>query len=273
MRGYIIYCALIILIIGCTLPFTQNIPELNKKIVNIAHRGASGYAPENTFAAFDKAVQMKVDYIELDIQMSKDQKLVVIHDAKVDRTTNGTGFIRDLTLQQLKQLDAGSWFDKKFKDERIPTLKEVIEEYGNKVGLLIELKNPSLYPGIEKKFIEVLSPYMLLESPLDIKVQSFELETIKTIRNYFPMIAAGVILNRFVSYRELLTISKSADFINIKKHYISGHLVMQAHQLGLMIYAWTVNDISNLKFLLDIGIDGAIVDYPELIHTLYPAPH
>jgi len=270
LRGYLLYFMLIILVIGCTLPFTNNVPELNRKIMNIAHRGASGYAPENTFAAFDKAIEMRVDYIEIDTQMTKDHQLVVIHDSKVDRTTNGTGYVKDFTLKELKTLDAGSWYDIVFEHERIPTLIEVIESYGNKVGLLIEIKNPLLYPGIEKKFADIMNPYLIPENTLDIKVQSFNIKTIENIKKFLPTINAGIIINRLISYRDLLIIAKSSDFINMYKYYISGHIVLQAHQLGLKIYAWTINDLKNLKYLLDLGIDGAIVDYPEIIHSLYP---
>jgi glycerophosphoryl diester phosphodiesterase len=270
LRGYILYCVLVILVIGCTLPFSNNVSDYNQKLINIAHRGASGYAPENTFAAFDKAIEMNVDYIELDTQMTKDHELVVIHDSRVDRTTDGTGYVKDFTLKEIKSLDAGSWFDEEFEDQRIPTLIEVIENYGTKVGLLIEIKNPLLYPGIEKKFSDMMKSYLIPENNLDIKVQSFNLKTIEKIKKYLPTIQAGHIVNRLLSYRDLLTITKSSDFINLYKYYISGHIVLQAHQLGLKIYAWTVNDLKNLQYLLDLGIDGAIVDYPEIIHSLYP---
>src|SRR5699024_1122413 len=111
-------------------------------------RGASGYAPENTIAAFDKAVEMKADYFELDVQRSKDGQLVLIHDTTVDRTTNGTGAVKDLTLKELKSLDAGSWFDEKYAGEKIPTLGETLDRHRGKIKILIELKSPSLYPGI-----------------------------------------------------------------------------------------------------------------------------
>jgi glycerophosphoryl diester phosphodiesterase len=269
MRRFYLYITLVSLILSSIFFFYLEPPIINDKIINIAHRGASGYAPENTFAAFDKAIQMNVDYIELDIHLSKDNHLVVIHDHTVNRTTNGIGLVKDLTINQLKQLDAGSWFHEDFKNERIPTLQEVFIEYGNQVGLLIEIKNPSLYPGIEKKLAEVIYTNLALQENLDIKIQSFYIQSIKKMKAYFPspsvQINLGLIIKNFVSYRDLINISNHTDFINIHKNYISRHLVLQAHQVGLKIYAWTVNDLRVLKLLLNRGIDGVIVDYPELI--------
>ena len=153
-RFAIIVSFLIILSFGVTATFTVisggDTDESRNKIMNIAHRGASGYAPENTLAAFDKAVEMQADYIEIDVQLSKDDLPVVIHDDTLDRTTNGTGNISAYTLQELKSLDAGSWFDKKYAGEKIPSLNEVLEMYGEKINILIELKSPELYPGVEE---------------------------------------------------------------------------------------------------------------------------
>ncbi len=269
MKEHILYLTILMLFLFSTIPFYVEVANINKKILNIAHRGASGYAPENTFAAFDKALDMGVDYIEIDVQMTLDDKLVIIHDATVDRTTNGKGFVKDLTLFQMKQLDAGSWFSEEYKDQLIPTFYEFLEQYGTKVGILIEIKNPSLYPGIEKKIAkEILLYSQNIETDLDIKIQSFSLESIETIKKYLPSITSGLLVNRIVSYRELLKIAKNTNFINVHKRYINRHLVLQAHQLGLNIYAWTVNELQDLKFLLQLGIDGAIVDYPELAYQL-----
>src|SRR5687767_2479124 len=100
-----------------------------RQVDNVAHRGASGYAPENTIAAFDKGVEMKADYIEIDVQRSKDGELVIIHDTKVDRTTDGTGNVKDLTFEQIRSLDAGSWKGEQFKGEKIPTFDEILDRY------------------------------------------------------------------------------------------------------------------------------------------------
>src|SRR5699024_7283151 len=103
-----------------------------QKMINVAHRGASGHAPENTMAAFQKGFEMKADYIEIDVQMTKDGELIVIHDTTVDRTTNGTGNVGDLTFEEIKQLDAGSWFSDEYAGEKIPTFEEILDEFRGK---------------------------------------------------------------------------------------------------------------------------------------------
>ena len=157
-----------------------NVSAASKDVETIAHRGASGYAPENTMAAFEKAVDMKADYFELDVQMTKDGKLVVIHDTSVDRTTDGSGMVKDLTLEEIHNLDAGSWFGEEFANERIPTLGEVLDEFRGKSGILIEIKSPSLYPGIEEKIAAELSARNL-DKPNNNKiiVQSFDQESVQ----------------------------------------------------------------------------------------------
>jgi glycerophosphoryl diester phosphodiesterase len=117
----------------------------------IAHRGASGSAPENTLAAIELAIANKADMIEIDIHQTKDGKLVVIHDDKLDRTTTGKGKINELTLEEIKKHDAGSWFNTSFSNEKVPELKEVLELINGKCKLLIEIKGkPSDYSGLEK---------------------------------------------------------------------------------------------------------------------------
>ena len=164
------------------------------KFINVAHRGASGHAPENTIAAYDLAVKMKADYFEVDVQRSKDGHLVIMHDTTVDRTTDGSGSVKDLTLAQLKQLDAGSWFSSAFAGEKIPTLEEVLDRYrGKGIKILIELKNPSLYPGIEQQVVEALTKRNLDKRKDKVIVQSFDLESVQRFHQLLPTVPIGVL--------------------------------------------------------------------------------
>jgi glycerophosphoryl diester phosphodiesterase len=125
--------------------------------LKIAHRGASSIAPENTLIAFRKAIELSADMIELDVRQSADGHLVVIHDDKVDRTTDGSGVVGEMSLTELKELDAGSWFNAEFSEERIPTLEEVIDLVRGKVGMVLEAKgNSELYPSFEDRIVETL---------------------------------------------------------------------------------------------------------------------
>ncbi|AQS57344.1 glycerophosphodiester phosphodiesterase [Novibacillus thermophilus] len=240
------------------------------KVMNIAHRGASGYAPENTMAAFDKALQMKADYFELDVQMSKDGKLVLIHDVTVDRTTDGTGRVGDLTFKELRRLDAGSWFDPAFAGERIPTLEEALDRYRGKIGILIEIKNPELYPGIERKVAKALKKRNL-HKPRNGKiiVQSFNHDSVKKFHRLLPSVPVGVLISyrdEGISDKELRNFAKYADYVNPNKDMVDRSLVKRIHRFGMKTTPWTVRDRAEADRLKSIRVDGIVTDYPDYVH-------
>jgi glycerophosphoryl diester phosphodiesterase len=239
------------------------------KVMNIAHRGASGYAPENTMAAFDKALQMKADYFELDVQMSKDGKLVLIHDVTVDRTTDGTGRVGDLTFKELRRLDAGSWFDPAFAGERIPTLEEALDRYRGKIGILIEIKNPELYPGIERKVAKALKKRNL-HKPRNGKiiVQSFNHDSVKKFHSLLPSVPVGVLISyrdEGISDKELRNFAKYADYVNPNKDMVDRSLVKRIHRFGMKTTPWTVRDRAEADRLKSIRVDGIVTDYPDYV--------
>jgi glycerophosphoryl diester phosphodiesterase len=156
--------------------------------LKIGHRGAAGYCPENTIASFKKALELGADYLELDIQMTKDGELVVIHDTTVNRTTNGKGRVKDLTLREIQSLDAGSWFHSNFAGEKIPALSEVFDEFAGKIGFLLELKKPSLYPQMEERTADELKKRNLAFGDKQIIVQSFDCDSLKRFHQLIPSI-------------------------------------------------------------------------------------
>ncbi len=250
--------------------FAEEVQGNNKKVDVIAHRGASGYAPENTIAAFDKAVKMKADYIEIDVQRSKDNKLVLIHDNTVDRTTNGTGLVSDLTFKQLRYLDAGSWKGEQFTGEKIPTLGEALDKYRGKIGILIELKSPELYPGIEEQVARALKERNL-DKPKNNKIiiQSFNFDSMKKMNTLLPSVPIGV-LTSFkgdTSEQALSEFSQYADYFNPSYSIVSKPLVEQVHALGMKIQSWTVRSHESAEFLLSMNVDGIITDYPDYIKS------
>ncbi|WP_431801068.1 glycerophosphodiester phosphodiesterase [Halobacillus andaensis] len=239
------------------------------QVVNIAHRGASGYAPENTMAAFDKAFNMKADMFEIDVQMSKDGELVVIHDTTVDRTTDGTGKVGDLTYDELQQLDAGSFFGEEFAGEKIPTLGEVLDEYKGKIGILIEMKSPSLYPGIEEKIAEELKKRNLDKPNNDkIIVQSFEHNSVQAFHSILPDVPVGVLLSYSgdgISNEQMIEFSSYAEYVNPNMAMIDTELVERIHEYGMQTHPWTVRDQESADYLLEAGADGIITDYPDYV--------
>ncbi|TMU87246.1 glycerophosphodiester phosphodiesterase [Bacillus sp. BHET2] len=244
--------------------FAEESKGERKRVETVAHRGASAYAPENTIASFDLAVDMKADYIEIDVQRSKDGELVVIHDTTVDRTTDGTGKVRDLTLEQLKSLDAGSWKGEQFAGEPLPTFEEVLNRYHGKAGILIELKSPELYLGIEEQVAATLKDHHL-DKPHNEKIilQSFNFDSMKKMDKLLPHVPVGVLAaNRsLTSKKTLQEISTYAEWFNPSYGIVTEEVVKNVHSLDLQIGSWTVRSHESADFLFDMNVDAIITDY------------
>jgi glycerophosphoryl diester phosphodiesterase len=227
----------------------------------LAHRGASGLAPENTLASFDMCLQWDPDYIELDVQRSRDGHLVVFHDPTLKRTSNGTGYLKDYTLAELKALDAGSWFDARFAGERIPTLDEVLKRYKGRVKLAIEIKYGSLmYPGIEKEMLDAVLAADLLD---DVVFSSFNWESMIQIKRMEPRAKTQIIClghsKEFVS----TAARYGCSVVAIEHHYISPDIVADAKAQGIELIAWVVDDPAEQKRWIDIGVSQVTTNRPD----------
>jgi glycerophosphoryl diester phosphodiesterase len=234
----------------------------------IAHRGASGQAPENTLSSFKKAVTMKADYIEVDIQCTLDQRLVVIHDTAVDRTTNGYGQVKDMSFQDLKSLDAGSYFHPSFAGESIPSLEEVFDEFADEIGILLDLKDPALCPGIEILLANFLVDYGLDQPANDqIIVQSFDTAVLKAFHSILPSVPIGVLLKRsngMITDQQLSNLADYADFVNPHHALVSREFVEQAHHYEMKVIPWTIRNKQQYIAMAAAKVDGIITDYPDL---------
>lgn len=263
LHQWLIFYLLLIILLISSMEVESDHPS--NKLITVAHRGASYAAPENTFAAFEKALAMKADYIELDIQRSRDGKLVVIHDLTVDRTTNGTGLVQSFTVDQLKELDAGSWFSSSFRNERIPLLAEILERYRNKpIGFLIELKDPHYYPGVEHEVIKMLNQYNT-DNP--IIVQSFNPHSIKRFHMACPSIPTGILINNCSHlYDEtiMLKLSKFVTYINPHFLCVNAEIISRIHSFGMKTFTWVVNQTEHLQIHKNMGVNGVITDRPDL---------
>jgi glycerophosphoryl diester phosphodiesterase len=254
-------------------PFSQAFAEEptageKKQVENIAHRGAAAYAPENTIASYDLAVDMKADYIEIDVQRSKDGELVVIHDTSVDRTTDGSGKVGDLTLEEMKSLDAGSWKGEQFTGEKIPTFEEVLDRYHGKVGILIEMKSPELYPGIEEQVADALKERHL-DTPQNEKIilQSFNFDSMKKMDQLLPKVPVGVLAwsQSQATPQALKEISTYAEWFNPSYGIVTEQVVEDVHSLDMQIGSWTVRSHEAADFLFDMNVDAIITDYPDYV--------
>lgn len=254
----------------------------------IAHRGASFDAPEHTFAAYDLAMQMRADWIEQDLQMTRDGHLVVLHDDSLDRTARGpreacTGLVRERTLAELERCEVGSWFNAKYPDradsrfagERIPTLDAVLTRYRDRARFYIETKNPAESPGMEEALLALLHKHKLIGrgAPRDrVIIQSFSPASLLAIRALDSAVPLVQLHGDFVapdSLDALLTrVASYAQGIGPSRRIISARMVQRAHELGLVVHPYTVNDPATMNFLLGLGVDGMFTDRPALLRGL-----
>ena len=233
----------------------------NPQMMSIAHRGASGLAPENTRSAFHKAIELRADYLEFDVHLSKDGELVIMHDERIDRTTNGSGYIKDLTLSELRLLDVGGLFSEDFRGESIMTLNELLEEFYDQVGLLIELKNPQSYPGIEEKVVALLMDYEDISS---IIVQSFDVESMRKIHTLLPEIEVGILIHpseSILTAKKLDELTSFASYINFNVSFLSKRMVDNVHERGSKVLVWSKKDQRLVAKAQKFGVDGIITDF------------
>jgi glycerophosphoryl diester phosphodiesterase len=235
----------------------------------IAHRGASLYAPENTLASFKLALEVNADGVELDVHLTKNGVPVVIHDYDVKRTTNGTGFVNELTDSELKQLDAGSWFDKEFHNETIPLLSEVLELFVDAKDdflINIELKSGStVYPQIEEKVLKLVSDLELNDKVL---ISSFDHYAIEKVKNLNEEIKTGALFSSAIvsPWRYLSTLS--FDAYHTAWHRIDKEVIEGCHKNGLIVNAYTLDDPNFANILIEYGIDGIITNDPQRLLNL-----
>jgi len=219
----------------------------------LAHRGASALAPENTLAAFQLALDLQSDGIELDVMLSADQQVVVIHDNTVDRTTNGSGRVADMTLQQIQSLDAG-------KGEKVPTLSEVLDRFGGKFLINIELKNyTSIFDNLPIEVAKVLKVHGMEEEVL---ISSFNPFNISRVRRRIPEARLGLITQPQQAQH---WIWRFFNFDSLHPHFddVDAVLVSALHARNRQVYVWTVDDPQEMKRLAGLEVDGIITNDPK----------
>jgi glycerophosphoryl diester phosphodiesterase len=229
-------------------------------VLVIAHRGASGHAPENTLAAFKKAVAMGATFIETDLQMSRDARLVAIHDATLNRTTNGEGIVHDMTLAQLRQLDAGSWFGSEYAGERIPTLEELLAfSKKNDVVFYLELKPQGSWGG-EHALIGALRESG--EIPRAVVI-SFDAAVVLNLRKIEPTLMTGLLYDGQIENPIVKAVEVGARQLLVRGDLVTPALLTGARKKDLQVVCWTVNHPAHMRALIGAGIDGIMSDYPD----------
>ena len=252
-------------------------------VLNVGHRGASGYAPEHTIPSYDLALKLGADYIEQDLQMTKDGVLVAMHDETLDRTARGpknncTGLVIEKTLAQIKTCDVGSWFNEAYpqyaKPEyvglKIPTLEEIFQRYGTGVNYYIETKNPEAAPGMEEELLRLMDQYKLTQPAADhwqVLIQSFSPASLQKIHAINPSLP---LIRLYDSTETSATIGASLDMtrtyavgIGPSKTDVDSSLVTAAHGRCLDIHPYTVNEKQEMRDLISLGVDGMFTNFPD----------
>lgn len=230
--------------------------------LNFAHRGFSGKYPENTLLAFEQAIEAGCDGIELDVQLSKDEELVILHDEALKRTTGESGYVWEYTLSQLKAMDASEKYRGIYGKVEIPTLQEYFELVKNShIITNIELKTGvNTYPGIEKKVLALIDAYGLRQR---VMVSSFNHYSAVRFKELAPEIPCGVLeesrIVRFAEYAYRL----GMDYLHPAHFTVTEELAQEAASFGLGINTWTVNDTKELERLMELGVHSIIGNYPD----------
>ncbi|WP_060208598.1 glycerophosphodiester phosphodiesterase [Sporosarcina koreensis] len=283
MKKLLVIISTAILLSACNIGNEWDNPMPEEGFLIIAHRGASAYEPENTMPSFELADDLNADYVELDVHMTKDGELIVMHDDDVKRTTEAVGKIKDYTLAELKELTANEEKGEKVAvsggDEEeayeIPTLLEVFEEMEEDICYVIELKDTDQYPGIEEKLVELMKENGMIgddgKSYPKAVIHSFDKKALKQVHKLEPAIP----LMQLISFDEGEEAELSADKLKELLTYASGidvsyealtpSFVNTMHDEGLAVYAYTVNDAEAALRLKAMGVNGIHTDEPDIL--------
>lgn len=287
-------------VLADTSPLEQQLKDLEEFQV-IAHRGASGHAPESTMAAFEMAHEWDVDYLELDAQLSSDGEVVVFHDDTIDRTSDGEGAINDYTLEELKALDTGTWFNEEnpdsasddFAGAQMLTLDELFEHFGHDARYYIETKSPQLNPGLEEALVEKLEEHDMIENGR-VLVQSFEQDSLLKVQElnddvpliqlvwYYPSeeddsklvewtdVTPGPAEITDEDFQEVAdyAVGIGTNYLYDGRQVVDADFIQQAQENGLPVHVYTINETDEMERLMDMGVNGLFTNYPDRLLEL-----
>jgi glycerophosphoryl diester phosphodiesterase len=274
------------------LSFPDKRSTSDSTVLNVGHRGASGYAPEHTIPAYDLALEQGADYIEIDLQMTKDGVLVAMHDDTLDRTADApegvpkrfcSGPVIKRTLEQIRMCDVGSWFNEanpqyaseEYVGLQVPTLEEIFERYGTSVNYYIETKNPEAAPGMEEELLRLMDEYGLIEPAAEdwqVLIQSFSAESLQKIHALEPSLPLIQLFSSTETSESiqasLAEVSTYAVGIGPSKTDVDAALVEAAHALCLDVHPYTVNETAEMEALIDLGVDGMFTNFPDRLEDV-----
>ena len=227
----------------------------------MAHRGSSNSAPENTMAAIRQAIEDGADWVEIDVQETADGTVVVFHDSDFMKLAGVDLKIWNATMTDLKNIDIGSWFGAEFKNERVPTLGEILDQCRGKIGVNIELKYYGHDKQLEQRVVDIVESHEMVDS---IVVMSLKMDAVRKMKSIRPRWKVGLLMS--VSAGNLKKIN--ADFLAVNAGFADRSFTMAAHRSGKEVYAWTVNDAATMSVMIGRGVDGLITDKPALARSV-----
>ncbi|SEN07769.1 glycerophosphodiester phosphodiesterase [Lihuaxuella thermophila] len=232
-----------------------------------AHRGCSAVAPENTLAAFQMAIESGADGIELDVHLTRDGEIVVLHDETVDRTSDGTGWVKDLELSEIKRLDSGRWFSEKYRGETIPTLSEVLELVREtNLWINIELKNNIvIYPRMEELVVEAVERYGLQDRVI---LSSFNHHSLRHLKLYRPGLELAALFGAGLYEPWVYAEHLGVDAIHPYYPAVTDEMIAGCHARGIRVRPYTVDDRKQMERLISANADAIITNFPHRLREL-----
>jgi len=243
--------------------------KVSESVKNIGHRGASALAPENTLPAFRLAMELGADEVELDIVRCATGEPIVIHNETVDKTTDGSGAVRNKSLAELKELDAGLWFDERFRGTKIPTLDEVFELVGGRMSVNIEIKGQSVRPdGAEHAVLQSIQRHGMIDRVI---VSSFNPWRLRRVRSEAPGLKIALIFsprNTMCLRRAWFAPVLKVDGLHPFHSMVDERFADRTHKRGRWVYAWTVDDQETMRKLIRTGVDGIVTNNPGTLNEI-----
>jgi glycerophosphoryl diester phosphodiesterase len=236
---------------------------VNRRVLAIAHRGASGITPENTRLAFVKALDLAADMIEFDVQLTRDETPIVFHDETLERTTNGSGRVSETDFETIARLDAGSWFAASFTDVEVPTLEEVLSLMGGKIAFNIELKPDRRIDALVRRVVTAVARFDLFHAVI---FSSFDVAAMHALRVLVPDARIGVLCEKNGLEGALAQAEElGAEALHPAVSMVDTTVVAEAHARKLAVYPWTANEPGEIALLRALGVDGIFTDFPDRV--------
>jgi len=238
------------------------------KFFNIAHRGFSAAAPENTISAFEMAIEAGANMLEMDAMITFDNRIIVFHDYRLGRTTNGSGLVREKNLSEIRELDAGPWFDRKYKGERVPLLDEVLEMAKGRVRVNIEMK-PRRHESVRRLVDECERTVERHRMQNDVIFSSFNMEALRYLHYKAPHLRfAPVYGHNLNPSSRSFPLQYGAQGVVLNHLFLNQTMVGRFHNLGIKVFVYTVNGLRKIEKMIKMGVDGVISDNPSVVGSI-----